>query len=106
MLKPCRRNLFSAPDAIAPFTFIEPVKRRADPNAFLRATTFLRLRHRLLLYRIHSRKAAHTILLQRDRLPPFRANPVFFDQFGPARQQGGTGCVFGHVNDQSIAPDP
>lgn len=96
MHQPGWRNITAASGAIAPIPFIQPLERGFDPHPLGRPATLLRLRHGLLLHRIHPREPANRILLQSDRFASFGADPILFFQFRLTRQQRLLGLVLGH----------
>ena len=92
------RNLFPAAEAITPLAFLDPLERGKDPLALPLAAALLRLRHRLLLERIHPREPPDAILLQLDGIARIRIGTRFAIERGKPRFKGRTSVLVGHLN--------
>lgn len=92
------RNLFTAAEAIAPLAFLDPLERGEDPLALPLAAALLRLRHRLLLERIHPREPSDAVLLQLDSVARIGIGPRFAIERRKPRFEGGTSVLVGHLN--------
>lgn len=92
------RNLFTAAEAITPLAFLDPLERGKDPLALPLAAALLRLRHRLLLERIHPREPSDAVLLQFDGIAGIRIGTRFAIEHRKPRFEGGTSVLFGHLN--------
>jgi hypothetical protein len=64
MSQPGFSDFLAASRAPTPFTLVEPDEGRPDPLLLDCAATLGRLCHRLLLDRVHSRKASDAVLLE------------------------------------------
>ena len=92
------RNLFTAAEAITPLAFLDPLERGKDPLALSLAATLLRLRHRLLLERIHPREPSDAVLLQLDSVARIRIGTRFAIERRKPCIQGRTSVLVGHLN--------
>ena len=96
MRQPLLGDFIAAGGAPASLAFIEPREHRFDPGAFGYAAAGCRLRHRLLLQRVHPAEAADAVLLQLHRVARIGIDRVLGIERLAAGQQTLSRFVFGY----------
>lgn len=80
MSEPRRRNGFTAFEAIAELTCINPLERSLDRDALGVAAPRLRQRHCLNLHRVDARQASDAVLVESNRRAVSLSQSVLLDQ--------------------------